>query len=450
MTDHHMVLSRREGDNPSLQHTIFDGSRNVKQFLFIFEQVIIRDVPEDQRGVCLIAYLGGRAFDAYYEKFTSDCDLIDDAKDYAKVRAWLLTEFAPQEDHADCIQRAVKSRLNPQDLVGSIQELDRIYEKAGFNDQAKYGLLIQACMNVPDLAQFTILKSPDGYEELKLTIREYVRGRDAFRRSPVFPFHAGNKTSVDTKSIRKTNLSETTDESALHISDLESKIDSLTYQMANMSLLIKKQQIATSGIQDEGFNPSHSCSYCKKHGHTAYRCPTNPHRDTKCSTCGKLGHTPATCRKGRNHGPGWVSAPKSESVSEEILKNHAGSSAEAVTVILEPEQDFTSSEEEQEEPEGLKSDEETESDENDFDESSLNGESEDDGSILSSYAEKLYLSCGMLEADIKDTFESYELPEDFMYQKCTRVKLSLPTDLENSDCFACADETDLSRVQYRA
>ena len=69
-------------------------------------------------------------------------------------------------------------------------------------------------------------------------------------------------------------------------------MDKLAEQLAELSLIVRKQTGASSSDRRETPRP---CSFCQKPGHGANSCPENPHRDTRCSKCGRLGHSVATC-----------------------------------------------------------------------------------------------------------------------------------------------------------
>ena len=80
-------------------------------------------------------------------------------------------------------------------------------------------------------------------------------------------------------------------------SPLETKVDALTNQLADLSLMMKKNQ---SRDEATAFRPvhEHTCSYCRHPGHGANRCDANPHRDTKCPPCGTFGHSETSCWAG--------------------------------------------------------------------------------------------------------------------------------------------------------
>ena len=79
---------------------------------------------------------------------------------------------------------------------------------------------------------------------------------------------------------------------------LENRVDSLTKQMAELTLLIKQSQLEENETRTR---PSQSdvptCSYCKEEEHYATGCPVNADLDTTCSRCGKKGHPELRCWK---------------------------------------------------------------------------------------------------------------------------------------------------------
>ena len=57
-------------------------------------------------------------------------------------------KFAQPEEPEEYIRRAASGCLDDQDLLGSMAKMDSFFEKAGFNTEAKFGLLCKAVMAV--------------------------------------------------------------------------------------------------------------------------------------------------------------------------------------------------------------------------------------------------------------------------------------------------------------
>ena len=73
------------------------------------------------------------------------------------------------------------ARLAFGELSGSLRNSDRLYEKAGFNDEAKFGLLRNAVMENLELAQFAIYRGAKTYKDLFDAIIDFWSSRCAFQ-----------------------------------------------------------------------------------------------------------------------------------------------------------------------------------------------------------------------------------------------------------------------------
>ena len=54
-----------------------------------------------------------------------------------------------EEQADDIIRRAMACRCDSKDLLGSLRTMERLSDKAGFNDAAKFGMLRSAVMDYP-------------------------------------------------------------------------------------------------------------------------------------------------------------------------------------------------------------------------------------------------------------------------------------------------------------
>ena len=181
-----MVLLPRRGNDdgatagPSSVTYDRTAEMDVGKFFFVYENVTMRMKSEDEKAAEIICYLEGDAFDFYYETFAQNGLLAEDAKDFDKVKHALVERFAVTEEPEDNIRRAIAARLDYQDLIGSLREMDRWLEKAGFNSEARFGLLRNSVMQFSDLAQFAIYRGATTYESLRTTVKDFVAGRTVF------------------------------------------------------------------------------------------------------------------------------------------------------------------------------------------------------------------------------------------------------------------------------
>ena len=148
-----------------------------------------------------------------------------------------------------------------------------------------------------DLAQFAMYRSPTSYIELKKAVKDFAAGRNAFR--------AARPSQRPQDPVRVLNRKD-----AVRSDNLEHKVDALTNQLAELSLMIAKK---SAGASQADRSNNMNCSFCKEPGHSASRFRVNLHRDTRCSKCGKIGHAIETCwaKEGRYGTPQIALAPRS-------------------------------------------------------------------------------------------------------------------------------------------
>ena len=163
-----MVLLWRGGkEDGSLSQ--FDGSKpaDVHKFFFVFENVATSGKSDEEGASELLRYLEGDAFDFFYQVFVKNGDISADGSDYQKAKKALVERFAPVESPEHVIRDAMAARLSFRDLSGSLRKADRLYEKAGFNDEARFGLLRNAVVEHLELAQFAIYRGAKTYKALR-------------------------------------------------------------------------------------------------------------------------------------------------------------------------------------------------------------------------------------------------------------------------------------------
>lgn len=94
----------------------------------------------------------------------------------------------------------------------------------GLNDAEKYGLLRQAVLLIPDLAQFGIYRSASTYSELQKVVKEYETHRTSYHAVSIL-------WKRSTGALKAGRTSE---------KPIEEKVDKLAGQLAEISLLVSK------------------------------------------------------------------------------------------------------------------------------------------------------------------------------------------------------------------
>ena len=284
-----VLLWRPEGsEKAGTSFITFTGEEDadVNKFFFVFENVFTKDKTSWERADVILRHLEGPAFEFYYETFSEDGTLLPGAEDYIAVKQAILRKFSRKANPEENIRKAVSATIESADILGSMKIMDSLYGNAGFNEEAKYGLLRNSAVKHPDLAQFVIYRAPSAYAELKKTLKDFVSGRNAFLAA------TGSEGSPESKGsfVAPMKILTRPDARAGTEQQLEAKVDALANQMAELSLIVKKSQT------QEGRNTTRQCSYCQKSGHGAGRCESNPHRNTRSPRCQKWSHFEATCR----------------------------------------------------------------------------------------------------------------------------------------------------------
>lgn len=70
----------------------------------------------------------------------------------------ISNRFTPIEGPEENLSHVMAARLDPKELLSSLIFVERLFEKAGFNKEAKFGLLRYAVMEHMNLAQFVMYR----------------------------------------------------------------------------------------------------------------------------------------------------------------------------------------------------------------------------------------------------------------------------------------------------
>lgn len=84
----------------------------------------------------------------------------------------------------DLIRIAIERRLDFGNFPASLVQLCDMYAKAGFNDQAKYGMLRKAAKLNNRLADYIRIKGPTHYRGMKDANVQFVKNSEMFQPSP--------------------------------------------------------------------------------------------------------------------------------------------------------------------------------------------------------------------------------------------------------------------------
>lgn len=188
--------------------------------------------------------------------------------------------------------------------------MDFIFRKAGFDENAKLGLLREAVMEHSELSQFVLYKNLLDHIFLKASVLSFVSAKDAFS--------AGSSSS----SLTTVKIMQLSDVGRHKIED---KADAFGSQHSDHTLIVKNSH--TVPVLNSERTSDKVCSYCQRSGHFSRTSSKNEHRKTRCAFCGKLRHSGSPCLKKQKKESQASSAEPSPTVGVILLEYDDGSAS---------------------------------------------------------------------------------------------------------------------------
>ena len=151
--------------------------------------------------------------------------LSEEEKDFSKVKQAFLDQYKPIEPPKDDIFRAFSGALDQDDLLTSMRDLDRLYDRAGFNDAAKFGVLRNCVVGIPELAQFAAYRGVSTYCDLKAAIHDFATSRvtfGQFMKNPMLFTSSHMQSAAAITAVQEGSLA------------MESKVDELADQLRSL------------------------------------------------------------------------------------------------------------------------------------------------------------------------------------------------------------------------
>ena len=231
---------------------------DVKKFFFFLENVTMKNMNNEERAIDLLQHLDGEAFDFFFENFAEAGTLKYTARNYENVKQVFIEKFAKPTNILDEIHQALDSTIDPSELMASMEQIDRLFEKAKFDERAKFGLLRQKLAPYSEILAFVVFRGARSYSALKNLLKEYYISCCTFgthteqkyqKKTMIKPFEFG-MTSTDEekkKTLEPNNGSrksvEGPNESHLRTDSrfpkVETKIDELSEMVSQLSLVVK-------------------------------------------------------------------------------------------------------------------------------------------------------------------------------------------------------------------
>lgn len=151
-----LILCRANPLAVSPSPRVFIGDGDVQMFFFFYENVVTRGQDEGEKTLKLLLHINGLTFHPFFKKFTIGSAVCNAGKNYIPVKAAFLKKFPELLGFQDIIRQATDCTVDEKNLVLSLGQLDALYKRACFNDDAKFWVLCVAVTKIPQVMTFAM------------------------------------------------------------------------------------------------------------------------------------------------------------------------------------------------------------------------------------------------------------------------------------------------------
>ena len=93
----------------------------------------MRGKPDEEKAGAIVCHFEGDAFDYYYDTYSHNESLTEAASNWNGVKSALSDRFMETTRPEENIPKAMSCRMDGGNLLASMDEMDKLYRRAGFN-----------------------------------------------------------------------------------------------------------------------------------------------------------------------------------------------------------------------------------------------------------------------------------------------------------------------------
>ncbi len=123
---------------------VFDGKEDAKKFFYVYKNVVMKGKAEEKKDEKLVAFLKADTFDYYFDYFTEDNALTEEAKSFQVVKKAMLEKFSTKKTEAETMREAVNLRYVGDDIKEFIVRAGKLYKEAKFSEEFKFEMIQEA------------------------------------------------------------------------------------------------------------------------------------------------------------------------------------------------------------------------------------------------------------------------------------------------------------------
>ncbi len=153
--------------NTPRELTTSKGDEDAREFFYLYENVVTKNLPDIEMAEKIVAYLNGSAFDFYFDRFTLDNANTEEAKENGLVKKVMLEKFSTQKTESEIMREALTLRYDGGDIPNFLSRADKVYNRSRVGENVKFELLRDALKSDQMFFQFLLFRGSNNYEGMK-------------------------------------------------------------------------------------------------------------------------------------------------------------------------------------------------------------------------------------------------------------------------------------------
>ncbi len=145
-----------------------DGKEDAKKLFYMYENVLMKGRTDEEKANRLVTHLNAEAFENYFDHFTDENTLTEEAKSFQLLKKALLEKFSKKK------KEAVNLMYNGEDVEEFFLRSSKLYKEANFNEGTKHGMIMEAIKSDQSLLQFVSLRKVSTFDGVKDTCLGYA------------------------------------------------------------------------------------------------------------------------------------------------------------------------------------------------------------------------------------------------------------------------------------
>lgn len=139
-----------------------------------------------------------------------------------------MERFARSKEPQDVIREATDASLDETNYLQSLDCLDALYTRAGFNEETKFGFLRMEFTKILPVANFAMYHGASDYAQLTRGIKDFEFGTRAFQAGACSKSDAEKLAQKDSDKKMKPPVRPD-----VRFHNMEAKIDTVADQLSN-------------------------------------------------------------------------------------------------------------------------------------------------------------------------------------------------------------------------